>query len=476
MRVSEHYGLGVHQPELDFVDVDIRNDSALFIDPRALLLLDTAWGQECVSLIQDFFGAVLEAIHGGDKPRARRLLSELHEPNDTRLGFSQGRAQGHALGDELAGRVLDAMMRSEAVKSRVLTDLEETILLIEGIGPDLVSDIATNVIRQPLIHYTQDAAEDLGIPLIPHVSSGPMWDPAKQRWAIDYVELLRADSRRLLLVPKIIVRRRMDYDADEYFQHYILEQMQADEISANTGLVQLLKDGTPRVTKTSLVEKYGKGKSLAARVTRDHPQVLRRYRRDKATPPAPLLHSQISEATGAEEPDFDALLAAVKAVRPGRRSADDYHRAVMGLLNALFYPALTMPKKEAPLHGGRKRVDIRYTNAATAGFFQWLAQHHPASHVFVECKNYTGDPANPELDQLSGRFSPSRGRFGILACRSFIDKAKFIASCRDTADDDRGFIVVLDDDDLRRLVDARKSGDALAEFPYLKERFDELVM
>jgi hypothetical protein len=136
-----------------------------------------------------------------------------------------------------------------------------------------------------------------------------------------------------------------------------------------------------------------------------------------------------------------------------------------------------MPKKETPLHGGHKRVDITYANTATpTGFFWWLKEHHPASHVFVECKNYTGDPGNPELDQLSGRFSPSRGKFGILACRTFKNKAKFIAACRATANDDRGFIIALDDDDLQRLVDARKAGDATAAFPYLQERFNELVM
>lgn len=91
-------------------------------------------------------------------------------------------------------------------------------------------------------------------------------------------------------------------------------------------------------------------------------------------------------------------------------------------------------------------------------------------------QDYTGDPANPELDQLAGRFSPSRGQFGMLACRSFIDKARFIASCHDTAQDHRGFIIAVDDDDLQKFVDARKAGDALATFPYLKERFDELVM
>lgn len=102
MRVSEHYALGVSQPALDFVDVDVRGDSALFVDPRALLLLPTPWGEECVSLVQSYFAAVLDAIHAGDHAAARRLLSELHEPNDTRLGLSIGRAQGHALGEELA--------------------------------------------------------------------------------------------------------------------------------------------------------------------------------------------------------------------------------------------------------------------------------------------------------------------------------------------------------------------------------------
>lgn len=476
MRVSEHYDLGVSQPALDFVDVDVRGDSPLFVDPRALLLLPTPWGEECVSLIQSYFSAVLDAIHAGDHTAARRLLSELHEPNDTRLGLSTGRAQGHALGEELAARVFDALSRSEAVRSRLLSDLEDTILLIEGIGPDLISDIATNVIRQPLIDYTHDAAEDLGIELVSGVASGPMWDPGAGRWIADFVELPVADGRRLLLVPKAIVRMRMDYDADEYFQHYILEQMQSDEIAAGTSLVHLLKDGTPRVTKKALVEKYGTSKRLAARVTRDHPQVLDRYRRDKERVRPPLRHLEIAEATGADAPDWDGLLHAVTSVPGGRAAADDYHRAVQPLLTALFYPALAMPKREAPLHGGRKRVDIRYTNVATAGFFAWLAQHYPAAHVFTECKNYDGEPANPELDQLAGRFSPSRGQFGLLLCRRFTDKSLFDARCRDTAHDGRGYIIALDDDDLRRLVEARKARDANAEFAYLKERFNGLVM
>ena len=55
-----------------------------------------------------------------------------------------------------------------------------------------------------------------------------------------------------------------------------------------------------------------------------------------------------------------------------------------------------------------------YSNIAHKGFFNYIGLHYPVANVIIECKNYTGDPVNPELDQLAGRFSPSRGVFGIF--------------------------------------------------------------
>lgn len=62
MRVSEFYELGRNQPALDFVDVDIYGDVRVFVDPRALRLLPSQWGDECVSIIQNFFQTALGAI------------------------------------------------------------------------------------------------------------------------------------------------------------------------------------------------------------------------------------------------------------------------------------------------------------------------------------------------------------------------------------------------------------------------------
>lgn len=479
MRVSEHYHLGLRQPQLDFVDVAIDTDSRVFIDPRALLLLETPWGRDCVALVQDFFRTVLNAIKAGDQARAASLLGQLHEPNETRLGLSRGRPQGHALGDELAGRVRQALTESEAVQSGLLTDLEDTILMIEGIGDDLVSDITTNVIREPLVRYTQHAAEDLGIPMEEAVyPGGPFWDPGVETWYQALVPLpVPAAGRPLVLVPKVIVRKRMDYDADEYFSGYIIPLLREIEIDARSSLVHTLKTtGEPRVTKKDLVAKYGRGKKVNEKVTRDHPQLLDSYRRAKSHVRPPMSHSDIAETLGTDVPDWGALLERVLRIAPGKKTATDYHRAVEALLAPLFYPALTMPERETKIHAGRKRIDITFANAASTGFFDWLRKNYDAAHVIVECKNYEGDPANPELDQVSGRFSPNRGRFGLLVCRTFADKALFIARCRDTANDGRGFIIALDDEDLRRLLETRKSGDPQAALPYLRERFTELVM
>jgi hypothetical protein len=154
MRVSEYFSLDRTQPTIDFVDVDIRGDIKLFVDPKGLRLLPSQWGSECVSLIQDFFRTVMRFIRDNRDAAAKVLLASLHEPNEVRLGLSRDKAKGRALGDHSALDVWDSLRQSEAARTGLLEDLEDTILLVEGVGPDIVSDIIVNIIREPLINYT----------------------------------------------------------------------------------------------------------------------------------------------------------------------------------------------------------------------------------------------------------------------------------------------------------------------------------
>ena len=64
----------------------------------------------------------------------------------------------------------------------------------------------------------------------------------------------------------------------------------------------------------------------------------------------------------------------------------------------------------------------------------------------------------------------------MLVCRSFDNKDLFVQRCVDTAKDHRGYIIVLDDEDLKELVNIYKTGDENAKFNFFKSRFDRLIM
>ncbi|EPM7825950.1 hypothetical protein ACTQ7F_001832 [Vibrio fluvialis] len=477
MRFSEFFKLDKTQPYLDFVDIRLDTDIAVFLDPSAIKSLESNWGNELSSLLQTFFETVLRCIRNGEHPKAKSLLSSLNERNEFHLGYSSSKSRGHGFGKKSAELVWNALTKSKAAQSGLIKDLEDTALMIRGIGTDMISDAVCNILRGPLIKYTQDVCKYYDIPMTPNVPSGPIWNPQTESWEDAYVSLPMTDEGKVILVPKILVRHRLSYDAGNYYSQYILPQMQWEHIQANTSLVQTLKDGRKNVTKKSLIAKFGSGKLALVEQTIPRKHVLDDYRQDKAENPLmPISHYHLSEIEKIPTPNFLELLDKLEAIPTGKDSAYEYENVIEDILSALFYPSLCHPRKQDELHQGRKRVDITYTNEAKNGFFSWIASHYPCAHVFVECKNYGREMGNPEVDQLAGRFSPTRGKIGILICRKIENKDLMIQRCRDTAYDGRGFILPLDDDDIKSLVnELMHSDDNFQDYAVLRQIWNKLV-
>jgi hypothetical protein len=258
-------------------------------------------------------------------------------------------------------------------------------------------------------------------------------------------------------------------------------------LAAGHGLVRLLKDGRqvpylPKIVADRRLKRRERTEKRAnASYTNADESLLENYLGDVARnvrgrPPVDLDQLNALDPTGGEV-NWTELFDAIRNVAPGNDGATSYHRAVQALITALFYPDLDGGVIEAEIDQGRKRVDLRYTNLGTGGFFKWLQTNYPPQpYVWCECKNYCGDIGNEALDQLSGRFAgATRGNFGLLFCRSFENKDLFVQRCRDTALAGRGFVLVLDDGDLELLVAARRHGRLNVILKHLTDRFGQIV-
>lgn len=485
-RFSDYFSLGLTQASLDFVNIDVVEDSPVYIDPHAIRTQQGTWIERCQDSVTTYFDSLLDAIRANDATLLRALVAPLTEPNETHLGESTGKSSGRSLGSEKRARELIAALgRSRAIQSGLLTDLEESILFVDGIGVDILSDITTCLIRTHLIEYTKNQCVFHGVPTEPQFadqtwdSDGRVWNPGIEH------DLPRGPDGALLLVPKSIVRVRPELDKDKFFRGYI-RPFYAD-IEMNKGVasefVRLIAAGTKRarlqVNLTDLGAHVGTSKAAIAKHAEQFPEAMVKYRTDKSLPTVPLDNAQLAARVNDVVPNLDELLDTVSAIAPGRPGATPYHRSIAAFLTAVFAASLGNERLETPQHGGLKRVDITYDNVAGDGFFRWLSLHYSAAIIVVECKNYESDPANPELDQIAMRFSPDRGRVGLLVTRTIANKRRMEERCRTASADGHGFVIALDDDDLRRIAadaqEALAAGKSPRDFPLLRERFGNLI-
>lgn len=281
-RFSNHFHIGKKQAELDFVDILLDTDIRLYIDPFALSVEEDEWSKRCNNLIVGFFQDVVDSIRGQNLDRAKILLSNLHEPNETRLGQSSRKPRGRGVGGKQARDLYGAIAKSKAVETGLLTDLSDCELFIDGIGHDKISDIATNVIRRELIEFTKEQCRKWGVPM-QFSPTGPWWDAERKHWRSTYDYLPVYLGYPLILVPKRAVRYAMCIDDRKFYNLEVVEFIRqnynrAECLNPLSSLFMLLRAGE-RVTKKDVAAAFPKSKEFLREFAELFPEVLARYKR-----------------------------------------------------------------------------------------------------------------------------------------------------------------------------------------------------
>ena len=175
---------------------------------------------------------------------------------------------------------------------------------------------------------------------------------------------------------------------------------------------------------------------------------------------------------------FETLcLRALESICPGNEYATTFHRFCELVLRRAFRGRLRKWSTEKEVNKGRKRIDLLAKNYAEAGFFKRARDHFkiPCPYVVIECKNYSTEVGNPEVDQLAGRLNPARGQLGILVCRSVADRDALLDRTRDCLKDAKR-ILVLTDADLAQLCECMRDGDTDGIDDVMEAKLDELLL
>jgi len=453
MKISEIFKLDKTQAELDFVDIDTSKDITLFLDPHFLSLRNDRWSQDALSILRSFFQEVIDLIMKGKESQAKSLFSHLHEPNSTCLGMSIGKPQGRGVGSLDTEHIYNSIISSKAIQTGLIQDIEDNVLFVDGFGKDKLSDMTTNILTGKLIEYTQEQCKLHEILLTSGISSGYYWNKTLKEWESKFTDMLIIENRKILLVPKAIVSFSRDYTPQKYYNNFVLDFLQNEEIRMNSALVQMRKSGIKYVTKKDIKQKHPISKQFLMDITNEFPELLENFKKNVST--KTLNTNDVVDKGLNTREVANNLVGVLRNIETGNEEANRYHSLIMGILTLLFYPHLIHPVKEKEIYSGRKRIDITFDNASSEGIFRQLSENNqiPCGFIFIECKNYTGDVANPELDQLAGRFSFNTGKFGFLLCRNIKNKNLFIERCKDTFKADRGLIIPLIDDDIINMLE-----------------------
>lgn len=479
MKISKVLGLEKAQSELDFFDYKIESDNYKFIDPYYISKQEDAFLAECNEYIVSFFNKFIYFLKTGDDVEAYNLFRHLSEVDEICLGMSKGKPRGKGVGKIDTRNIFNAIKRSKAYEQGVAKTIEDVRIFIPGIDKDKVSDMVANIIKGPLLRYTQEQCELYGYTLT-NEETGYYWD--KEKWVRGHADMIVYKNNKYLLYPRNLVTSSKWFSRNEFFSMYILEFYRNKFLEENSSIVTYKYDNNGNVIDKSLsktdVEEFLKkdnvlDKKWIEKFAIEHPEIYSDFK-NKAIKKLQIKEDEVDKIlTDADLIDY--LASEFTNIIPGAEDSKKYQILVCSILELLFYPEIAHPKVENEIHEGRKRIDITFDNVSNNGFFYQLGTLYdvPCSLIIVECKNYSKDIANPELDQIAGRFSSRRGKFGIICCRELDNTELFEQRERDTFVDDRGLIFNFTDNDLKQMLTLKKNGENPEQ--YLTNKYFRII-
>lgn len=277
--------------ECDFLNINLDEDTRLFVDAYAMSRSSNKHMLSGHDTLKTFMSETLISLKDYiQEPSAINNLwvpKCFAEPKGTGIGLAKNGHKGRGSHDVKCQQIITALRHSEAVKTGNLEDLEELLLVIEGIGSDTISDITINIAKKNFIEYTQEKCKKLNIPVNTTKEKIRYFCGKDKKWKSDKFDLphlevgLDKTVSYLIFIPNEVLEKNMAYGCNYFYTNVATPIFVNQVLDAGLSFIYSLKDGSKRVNKKEMRKKdeYKGGKKRMDNFISKHPKSLEEYKK-----------------------------------------------------------------------------------------------------------------------------------------------------------------------------------------------------
>ncbi len=155
------------------------------------------------------------------------------------------------------------------------------------------------------------------------------------------------------------------------------------------------------------------------------------------------------------------LINDLKKIKKGKEEWSRYQRHVLKILDYLFGKTLSSPINESSDKFGINRRDFILRNYSESGFWKYLREKYQADFIVIDAKNYTGKIKKNQILQIANYLKQhGTGLFAMIIARNNDEDTGSYFTRREKWITENKMIIILDDNDLEKMILAKSSNSA----------------
>lgn len=260
---TKHFGINVKPNTIEFVDIPVDDKDLLaFICP---FLIEKNKSNKVVLSVSKRLKNFLSELNNtyiktNDFKNGIPFLDHLHEPNEYHFGYSSSN-KGKAVSNSKAQQIFQFLRNNKFARQgfSITNEAHNVLLLVDGIGQDIMSDIIANVCRDIFADFTKTICTKYSI-ATKNINI-EFYNDNTKKWDTKDADLPSNFSHLVLIPEKLLSGGRAYANMYNWFvsSNYISKEI-LNQKAPPKQMVTQMKDGTRKAIIKEIFKQYKKPK------------------------------------------------------------------------------------------------------------------------------------------------------------------------------------------------------------------------